>query len=156
MGLKVRKLPIFVAILIMASLIALFIIAVSGNGYTVNTSPFISTDMHPGRGENITVSGQNFTPNGTAILYITDTMGFTANVDKDGNTSWTYTNPMIAPYPVYAVDTTTNVTSNTLSVQAFLNDYPPTPTPILSPTPIEGICAIGFGVIISMYSRKNN
>jgi hypothetical protein len=116
---------------------SIFIIAVSGNGYCASPSPFISTDMHPGAGMNITVSGQNFTPNGTAILY---SIGTTANVDRNGNTSWTYTNGAIAPYPIYAVDIITNTTSNTITVLPMLNDYTPTPTP--TPSPFAGTLLI--------------
>ncbi len=157
MGLKVGKLPRFQAVLIIATMFVLFIVVLSGNVYSANPAPAISTDMHPGPGENITVSGQNFTPNGTAILYCLGTNVSTANADKNGNTSWAYTNGWISPYPVYAVDITTNVTSNTITVLPVLNDYTPTPTPTPVPTPfpgVEGICAIGLGIIIFITFKK--
>jgi len=141
MGLKNRKLPEFGVSLIIIAMAIIFIITVSGNGYCASLSPFISTDMHPGPGMNITVSGQNFTPNGTAILYSEYNESYTANVDKNGNTSWTFTNRAIAPYPIYAVDVATNTTSNTITVYAFLNDTPPTPSPntsiLPSPSPFS-------------------
>lgn len=161
MGLKVGKLPRFEATLIIATMVVMLIIVISGNGYSANPSPAISTDMHPGPGESITVSGQKFTPNGTAILYSVGAELSTANVDKNGNASWTYTNHWIGPYPIHAVDITTNTTSNTMTVFPVLNDNipsptsSPTPTPIPTPFPgIEGICMIGLGIIISMHSRK--
>jgi hypothetical protein len=42
MGLKVGKLPGFESILIIATMIVLFIIAISGNGYSASPSPAIS------------------------------------------------------------------------------------------------------------------
>jgi hypothetical protein len=118
--------------------------------------PVISTDMHPGPGMNITVSGQNFTPNGTAILYSEYNESYTANVDKNGNTSWTYTNRAIAQYPIYAVDVATNTTSNTITVQAFLNDYPPTQTP--TPSPFAGtlliLLSICTATLIRMHRKR--
>lgn len=120
-----------------------FIIVVSGEAYGNSNVPIISTYPYTSRGLNVTVTGQNFTPDGTAILYGSNYTFSTATVDKTGNVSWTYTNPMIAPYPIQAVDMITNTTSNTITVLSSLNDWKPTPTP----TPFPA----GLWVLLTVY-----
>lgn len=114
----------------------IFIMAVSGEGFSTSSSPTISTNPYTAPGMSITVSGQNFTPNGTAVLSSINNKSYTANVDKNGNASWTYTNVLIVPYPIYAIDGTTNRKSNTITIMPQLNDYTPTPTHGTSTSPM--------------------
>ena len=110
-----------------------------------SSSPSIWVSPNPvSMGENLTISGQNFTPGGIAVLYRYPQDNFTASVDKNGNTSWTFTNEGIAPYSVYAMDgNSTGKKSNSITIYPILNDappsaLPPSPTPALAPTPFPG------------------
>lgn len=129
MGIRDRRLSVLFCVSL--AIMAIFFMAVSEDGYCTSPPPTISANLGTAPGMSITVSGQNFTPNGTAILYNNES--YTANVDETGNTSWTYTNVFIAPYQIYAIDVTTNNKSNTLTIKPQLNDYPPTSG--TSPTP---------------------
>lgn len=139
MGLfKNKKLiPLTGASFVIVILITLaFIIVVSDDVYCISPSPIISANPVNGVavGTNITVSGQNFTPNGIAVLYCTMEK-YTAKVDNNGNTSWSITQMMIAPYPIYALDeNSTSRKSNTITIYPILNDAAYTPTPISNAT----------------------
>ncbi len=133
-----------------------FIMAVSVDGYCITPSPVISTNsVYISEFENVTVFGQSFTPDGTAILYGAPE-NHTANVDKNGNTSWTYYQTPAGPYTIYALDGNfPGRKSNIITLVPTLHDatlqpsYEPTAT--LAPTPapfvgVEGIGAIMIGV----------
>ncbi len=96
-----------------------------------SSSPSIWVNPNPvSMGQNITVSGQSFMPNGIAVLYGDQQNNFTANVDKNGNTSWSFTNEGITPYPMYALDgNSTSRRSNTITIYPIFNDAPPLPSP---------------------------
>jgi hypothetical protein len=154
MGLKDEKLPaLFRELVIIVIVTFMFIFIVSGETYSISPSPVIFTNMNPGPDMSITITGQNFTPNGIAVLHSLND-SYTANVDANGNTSWTYTNGFIAPYQIYAVDMNTNVTSNTITVSPRLNDYTPSPTPTPFPASLFIILSICSGALIYMHKKK--
>jgi hypothetical protein len=112
-----------------------FIMVVSGKGYGISPSPVISAYpvLNVAAGTNITVSGQNFTPNGIALLYVYSET-YLANVDKNGNASWSYREFSITPYSIYALDgNSTDRKSNEITIYPLLNDA--TMAPTTSPTP---------------------
>ena len=110
--------------------------AVPGEGYCISPSPVIAADpvLNVATGTNITVLGQNFTPNGIAVLYGTGyPESYTANVDKNGNITWLITQAMIAPYQIYALDeNSTSKKSNVITIYPLLNDATNTPSSIPS------------------------
>ena len=111
------------------------IMAVPGKGYCISPSPVISADpvLNVATGTNITVSGQNFTPNGIAVLYSTGyPESYTAKVDKNGNITWLITQARIVPYQIYALDeNSTSRRSNAITIYS-LNDATYTPSSIPS------------------------
>ena len=116
-----------------------FIIAISGQAYCISPSPVISAYpvMNVASGSNITVSGQNFTPNGIAVLYGTGIPeSYTANTDQDGNITLLITQAMSTPYQIYALDENSmSRKSNTITIYPLLNDAPlSTPITSLNPT----------------------
>lgn len=141
---------------IVASMVAL-IVAATACGYSICpsttsfyvSSPIIEVSPNPGsEGRAVTVSGMNFTPNGTASLYGLPNAVYTSNTDKNGNVSWSFTDEVwLASYQIYALDGNyTNQKSNTVTLRVNpvysspmppLNDFPPdfTPPPSPSPTP---------------------
>jgi YVTN family beta-propeller protein len=106
----------FLVIILLISIT--FIAAVSVNGSCITPSPVISASPTTALyGQPITVSGQYFTPNKKAFLFTIDPLsgksGLTADVDKNGNTSWVIIeqqpNPRVMPnytynYSIYAQD----------------------------------------------------
>lgn len=133
-------------------LIVLVFIIASGNGYCVSPSPVISIEQvqnHNLDGSDFTLLGYNFTPNGTAVLYgipiFNDSkMVITANVDENGNTSWTFEVEPLRQYNFYALDENAmNSSSNNITIIGPLNDatppLEPTPTPTSTPKPTPGL-----------------
>lgn len=132
-------------------IVLVFIIIVSGDSYCVSPSPVISIEQitnHNMASTDVTLLGYDFTPNGTAVLYGIPTfvkvsnMVITANVDENGNTSWTFKVEQMKQYNFYALDeNSTYRSSNNITIGPFLNDATPpmepkpTPTPTPTPTP---------------------
>jgi hypothetical protein len=127
-----------------------FITAVSVDGYCISPSPIISTDYNYTLvGQNITVYGQNFTPNGTAVLYGLPE-GYTSNVDKNGNTFWSFTPNMTTTFAIYALDgNSTNRRSNTITLIALpvVSDMPTPPSPAF-PMDVTFIALISTGALL--------
>lgn len=131
-----------------------------------SSSPSIWVNPNPvSVGQNVTISGQNFTPNGIAVLSLNN---LTANVDENGNTSWSFTNGALAPYSIYALDgNSTGRKSNTITIYPILNDQPPimlndwtpTPTPTPAPSPFpSGLCVlltVCVAALISMCKKRS-
>jgi hypothetical protein len=156
MSLKDRKLSRLWGVSLIVMAIA-FVMAVTGEGYGTSSSPTISTDPGTAPGMSLTISGRNFTPNRTAVLYSINNESYIANVDKTGNTSWTYTNVFIVPYPIYALDVSTNNKSNTITIMPQLNDFTPTPPP--TPTPFPGnlfaVLSICIATLIYILKKRS-
>lgn len=127
-----------------------FIIAVSGQGYCISPSPVISAYpvMNVASGTSITVSGQNFTPNGIAVLYGTGIPeNYTANVDQNGNISLLITQAMLTPYQIYVLDeNSTSRKSNTITIYPLLNDAPPS-APVISADPVVRV-VVGTNITV--------
>lgn len=156
-------------------MVLVFIILVSGDSYCVSPSPVISIEQitnHNMASTDVTLLGSNFTPNGTAVLYGIPTffkvsnMVITANVDENGNASWTFEVEQMKGYTFYALDeNSTYRSSNNLTIGPFLNDATPpmepkptsttTPTPTPKPTPslssdVTLIAFIVTGIILTI------
>ena len=135
-----------------------FIMTVSVDGYCITPSPVISASPNPAfYGQNITVLGQYFTPNTRAFLYQeqgglngniswSSKAGYTADVDKNGNTSWVLMEQV--PYPemipkstiIYGQDVSivgrmSNTISLTLVVNPCITPIPALPLPTVVPSP---------------------
>jgi len=129
--LKYRKLTALFGASLIILTATTFITVVSGKGYYITPSPIISANVsNIYAGENITFTGQNFTPNSTAVLYY-NIWNYSSNVDENGNVSWTFIVWQQDTNTIYALDNnSTDRISNTLTV----NNSGPTPH-IPYPTP---------------------
>jgi hypothetical protein len=107
------------------------------SGLTINNTlisyPTISVNRSSAaNGQSITVWGRNFTPNGMAVLYVmwngpNLSTNYSANVDINGNTSWSF-NVGMGQFTIYALDgNLTSRESNTLTVIGLLDDATPSP-----------------------------
>jgi hypothetical protein len=108
--------------------------------------------------QSVTVSGQNFTPNRMAVLYVVWTgynssQNYSARVDTNGNTSWSF-NVRIGEYSIYALDgNSTSKKSNTLTISASLNGATPSPG-FAADVMIIALIATAAALIIEERSKK--
>jgi hypothetical protein len=128
-----------------------FIVSVGGECECMSPSPVISAYpvMNVASGTNITVSGQNFTPNGIAVLYGTGIPeSYTANVDHNGNISFLITQAMLTPYQIYALDENSTIRkSNTITIYPLLNDAPRS-APVISAEPVVRV-VVGTNITVT-------
>lgn len=156
--LKDRARIVIYRITLIFILIALaFILTISGEGYCISPSPIISLQQISG--QNITIYGQNFTPNGTAVLYGLPNV-YTSNVDGSGNISWSFSKSIDSSYLIYALDgNLTSRKSNAISLGNYPCGTPHAPLPPTSPAFPMGaaiIIFIAIGAILVIVERTRN
>lgn len=130
---------VFGVSLVIIILLSAFIMVVSRGDIVLITAPVISTNsVYVSELQNVTVFGQCFTPNGTAVLYGAPE-NHTANVDENGNTSWTYYQTPASSYTIYAIDgNSQSRKSNTITLVPTLHDATLQPSSEPTATPFVG------------------